>query len=468
MHTNRRKKTALVSALVICICCLFAARQASAYNYLYVDQDTGTPIGWEPGTTITYYLDPGPLGNLTNDQAHTLLQAAMNIWESIPNANVPHFEFGGYLPEDVDGTNYEKYVTLFWCFMNDLASCTTDYQKNLQTIIVFDNDDYILRNQLCRIVPCVAKAGPGVFDGDFFHPGAFRQAQLVFGRNIVSTDTSDLVGTFVHEVGHSLGLAHPYLNQQLIGSTIEGIDIPSIFLPSMHTRYSTGAWATLNPDDIAGLQTLYPSVDAPAAFGAIHGKILKADGSPVAFANVIARNVEDPWCKAYSMLSSRRCDAPTPALCDEQGLSDGIFRIDSLPTGSYTIEVEGLSPTEDDYVFTVAPGITDAPFPGNAEFWNDGDSATEDPLSTTVITLAAGEIRENIDITLDDTQYHDGDAIMIPATSIPIVANTACTLDTTDWNSLAGIQAPSNTQAESTPTGGCSLIPRQRAPNAIQ
>jgi len=42
---------------------------AHAYNFLYIHPTTGRPIGWAPGTTIHYYVDPGPLGRLTNEQA---------------------------------------------------------------------------------------------------------------------------------------------------------------------------------------------------------------------------------------------------------------------------------------------------------------------------------------------------------------------------------------------------------------
>ena len=81
----------------------------SAYNFLYIHQTKGTPIKWDNTKPIRYYLDPGKLGRLTNEQAHTLLKEAMKIWENASlNAKVPHFEFAGYLPEDVNGTNYQK------------------------------------------------------------------------------------------------------------------------------------------------------------------------------------------------------------------------------------------------------------------------------------------------------------------------------------------------------------------------
>lgn len=57
-----------VLCLLSCVLSALAFSPALAYNYLYVEQDTGDPIGWEPGTTIEYQLDPGDAGLLTNEQ----------------------------------------------------------------------------------------------------------------------------------------------------------------------------------------------------------------------------------------------------------------------------------------------------------------------------------------------------------------------------------------------------------------
>lgn len=449
----------LLFVFLVCICQWATSSPALAYNFTYVDADTGEPIGWEPGTTIQYYLDPGDFGRLTNVQAHTLLKEAMRIWEETPYATVPHFEFAGYLPLDVNADNYENYIFLDTCYTSNLNACKTDYQKNLQTIIIFDNDNSILNNELCLIGGCRAHSAPDVLDGDFFKPGRFRQGHMVFGGDILAGETADIVGIFVHEIGHLLGLAHPSLNQQLLISSVDDIIDPSAYLPSMHTSFLFRHAVNPHTDDIAGIQTLYPTDDAQIQLGSIRGVILKSDGTPMTHANVIARNTTDPWCLAYSYISGRRCDASTTSDCELYGKTDGSFSIDSLPPGSYTIEVEGFSEELDNYNLSVSPMIIDGDLPGNAEFWNDGDGVDEDPLAFTLIALAAGQIRDDINIKLNDTQYHDNYSVMIPADDILVVFATSCVEDTTDWNSLAGIEPADNgNNADSTPAAGCSLV----------
>lgn len=449
----------LAYALLICLCQFFASSPALTYNFTYVNPDTGAPIGWEPGTTIKYYLDPGDFGRLTNAQAHALLKEAMRIWEEVPYANVPHFEFAGYLPEDVNGDNYDTYILLDTCYTSDLNACKTDYQKNLQTIIIFDADDSILDNELCLIGGCRAHSAPDVLDGNFFNPGTFQQGHAVFGGEILAGETADIVGIFVHEIGHLLGLAHPSLNQQLLISTIGDIPERSLYLPTMHTSLLRKYAVYPNVDDIAGIETLYPDESTQTQLGSIRGSILKADGMPMTHANVIARNTDDPWCLVYAYMSGRRCDASTTSDCEIYGKTDGSFSIDSLPPGSYTIEVEGFSEELDDYNLSVSPMIIDGDLPGNAEFWNDSDDVDDDPLAQTLIILAAGEIRDNINIKLNDTQYHDNYSVMIPSDNIPVVSATSCVEDTTDWNSLAGIESTdAGNNSDSASAGGCSLI----------
>lgn len=423
-----------------------------SYNYLYIHPTTGTPIGWEPGTTIHYWLDPGPWGSLTNDQARILVQEAMKVWENAsPSASVPKFEFAGYLPEDVDETNYEKYVSLSQCNTDDLASCPSEAQKNLQTVIIFDEGDTILSSELCRITDCGANAGAKVFSGSL----NIVQGIAVFGTSANLRPIDSTVAIMVHELGHLLGLAHSYLNQQGFGGQ---------YYPTMFGSPNSSS-VTLTPDDIAGISVLYPSDTFSTETATINGQILKSDGSPMIHVNVIARNTDDPLCEAYSYLSGRFCRYSTSQLCEfsgESGYDDSSFTISGLPPGIYTLEVEEVA----DYnlAFTLAPGLVDPFIYGDAEFWNEGDAAG-DPSNTTssIITLAAGENRENVDIILNRSEVTDDRIKFIPLDTFTPGPGTRCPeKPPIDYAAMIGItetdpSTPSNPGSSS--SGGCSLIP---------
>lgn len=444
--------------MFLCVLSLVATT-AQAYNFLYIDPTNGKPIGWEPGTTIHYYLDPGPLGRLTNDQAHTLLKEAMKIWENAsPYANVPHFEFAGYLPEDVDGGNYQKYVSLGQCYTNDLASCPTQAQKDLQTVVVFDNDDSILEKELCRITQCSATSGARVISGSSQEPGYIVQGIQVFGGAFASstaTKVNAIIGVMTHELGHLLGLAHTSLNQQ---AYIEDKGELARYMPTMFA-YDVGGtnleknMVTLNPDDIAGISNLYPSDNLVTQTGIIKGMILKSDGSPMMHVNVIARNVEDPLCEAYSFLAGRTCEAATQEACenDIDLVSDPGFIISGFPVGSYTLEVEEVA--DEDLAHTLAPGLVDPFISGDAEFWNEGDQSDESNTLSTVIDLMVGEIKEGVNIILNRSEVTSDRILYLPLDTFIAGPGTACPENPSiNYAALVGINEDS--QPVSTTNGG--------------
>lgn len=405
-----------------------------AYNFLYIHPTTGEPIRWDNTQTIKYYLDPKPPGLLTNEQTQALLEEAMKIWENASlNANAPRFEFAGYLPEDVNGTNYQKYVSLGQCYTDDLDSCASEAQKNLQTVIVFDEDGSILSNELCRITACVASAGAKVFSGSAQNTGNIVQGIAVFGVGAMDTRI------IVHEIGHLLGLAHSYVNLQMGDER---------YLPIMMSPNPT-----LNPDDIAGISVLYPSDSFETETATIKGQILKSDGTPMIHVNVIARNVDDPLCEVYSYLSGRFCEYATSSLCETGGTAgydDSSYTISSLPPGSYTLEVEEVA--DDGLAITIAPGLIDPFIYGDAEFWNDGDAVSEDHLTSSVITLAAGETRENVDIILNRSEVTDDRIKFIPLDTFTPGPGTRCPEDD------SGDASGTTDTIDSESAGGCSLI----------
>lgn len=450
-----------------------------AYNFLYVHPTTGQPIRWNNTQTIKYWLDPGPLGSLTNEQAHTLLKEAMKIWESAsPNANVPKFEFAGLLPEDVDGTNYQKYVSAGQCYSSDLSTCPSEAQKNLQTVIVFDDDNSILGTGLCQIGGCSANSGAKVFSGDSADPGNIVEGIAVFSSDIVSDSPSlgagiyFTLGIMVHELGHLLGLAHTVVNQEIYidseWSTLKS-DVPtmmSVLFPDQ-TGKGEKDQLTLSPDDVAGISFLYPSDTFVAETATIKGKVLKSNGSPMQFANVIARNVEDPLCEAYSFVSGRICPEGTRVsdltngICLAVGKSERVetsdFVLSGLPVGTYTLEIEEVA--DDSLAMTLAPGIEGAYIYGDAEFWNEGETVSESKLTSSTITLTAGETIENVDIVLDRSEVTTDRIKYIPLDTFTPGPGTRCQPTTTNYAALLGLSDPSETNSTATtPHAGCSLV----------
>jgi hypothetical protein len=63
----------------------------------------GQPVVWAGGQ-VTYFVDQGPLGTLTNTQAVAMTDAAATIWSAVPTAAVNLID-GGSLAEDVNGSN---------------------------------------------------------------------------------------------------------------------------------------------------------------------------------------------------------------------------------------------------------------------------------------------------------------------------------------------------------------------------
>ncbi len=457
-----------ISALAVLICPV----ELLGYNYLYIHPTTGAPIHWEEGTTVQYWLDPGSFGSLANEQAHTLLQEAMKIWEGASEySDVPHFEFGGYLEEDVTGDNYEDYVTLFPCYEEEIDSCPTQAQKDLKTVIVFDDEDNsILDNELCRITSCSASAGARVFSGNSQDPENIVQGIFVVGSGVANRQVSDIVAVMVHELGHLLGLAHTSVNEQVeFGGSPEQSLMPTMFSRPFGTIEQSKA--VLNSDDIAGISALYPGDDFTANTATIKGQILKSDLTPMMHVNVIARNVEDPLCEAYSWLSARECDAAFTSTCEAAlvespgSVANTGFSISALPPGTYTVEVEEVA--DESLAMTLAPGLVDPFIYGDAEFWNEGEQADESYLLSSTITLAAGETREGIDIILNRSEVTEDRIKYIPLDTFTAGPGTRCPEEPpVDYAEMIGVEEAGGSDSDgetaegstSASTGGCSLI----------
>lgn len=152
--------------------------------------------------------------------------------------------------------------------------------------------------------------------------GSISEADIVLNPyQLFSSDgtfgTYDIEATFVHEIGHLLGLEH----SSVVGSTMQprqgrnGIYSLSTFGPR-----------TLSQDDVSGVCAVYGMrPEAATARGSVVGTISYKSGAPVFGASVWAEEATTGRLAASSIT-----------------LANGTFQIDNLSPGHYFLKVEAL------------------------------------------------------------------------------------------------------------------------------
>jgi hypothetical protein len=149
--------------------------------------------------------------------------------------------------------------------------------------------------------------------------GAIAEADIALNpAQQFSTDatpgTYDLESTFVHEIGHFLGLDH----SALIGATMQPRQVQNATNGSF-TLTQTSV-RTLSDDDLAGIRAIYGQRTARAV-GAIQGNL----NYPFAGAHVWAENAATGRVVGSAVTKS-----------------DGSYRIDQIPPGDYRVRAEFL------------------------------------------------------------------------------------------------------------------------------
>jgi predicted Zn-dependent protease len=126
--------------------------------------------------------------------------------------------------------------------------------------------------------------------------------------------TYDLETTFVHEIGHALGLEH----SGLAGAVMQPRQARNgtFDLPALRRR-------VLSDDDRAGIRALYGPADG---LGELRGTVRNAGGTPFFGAHVFAEEVTTGRAVAGNIT-----------------LPDGVYRISALPPGRYRVVVEPLN-----------------------------------------------------------------------------------------------------------------------------
>jgi hypothetical protein len=190
----------------------------------------------------------------------------------------------------------------------------------------------------------------------------------------------DRPSTELHELGHTIGLAHTTAG---FAAEKDGALSPPLIsqVPTMHPFATPGTdRRSLEADDRAAISDLYPDASFSSTDGTIKGRVTRCDGGlPVLGVNVRAVNVNDP-----SIQISR--------VTGFDGGPEGSYVINGVPPGDYFVIAEPLS-GDDELVDRLAMNTAvDTDF--TQEYFNaskEGDCAQDtDPAAREPVGVTAG------------------------------------------------------------------------------
>ncbi len=257
----------------------------------------GQPIVWANGQ-VSYFLDQGALSSsVSNSQAAGMVASAAAVWSGVPTAAVAITQ-GGSLGEDVSGANVTAHTPA-----GTGATLPADAQPSATAepvAVVLDADGSVIDDIY----------GPGASDPGYCTlngvyttvdnlaaAGTIAHALVIInGRCATSAALDQLLQyELVRAFGRVLGLDWSQVNEAMWPSnpTTDGLTGWPIMHPIEHlcTGSNTSCMPnqlTLRPDDIAGLNQLYPVTAANA--GSWNGKTQTAPATVTVTGTISFRN----------------------------------------------------------------------------------------------------------------------------------------------------------------------------------
>ena len=353
------------------------------------------PVRWpNGGIGIRFNPDQGSLGLLTNAEAIATTERAFAKWTAIPSATAS-FVNAGVLPFDVDETNVFSVVTNRTDGVNP---------------IIFDSDGAIIDlafGQFSGVLGFTAAAWDT-------NTGDLADAAVILGGSVFGFPVSPalLFDVAQHEFGHFAGLDHSAVNGSVYfffdstgPSPFDTFPPPAQWHVEVMYPFSSLALAdgqvipllsqeVLHRDDIAALSSLYPEPSFEATTGAITGRILGPDGiTPLNGANVIARNLDNPFEDAVSSISGVFAGNGPP------NELTGVYRLTGLTAGArYAVFVDQLP-------FYLYFNLLPIKLPGAEEFYNGSNESSDpdldDPAVFSPVVATAAAVVSGVDIVLN-------------------------------------------------------------------
>ncbi len=371
---------------------------ALAGGYLVVT-NAGVPIKWDNTSPVPFNPDGGGFGVfIANPDAVAYTQDALDDWAVIPTADLSFVNAGPLTAPGFDGD--VNTIPEFFQFFN---------QPDGFSPVVFDEDGSlfdalfgpgtgVLGFALVEVIQLTAPFN--ITEAFQAYNGRFIDGDPTNGE--FSLDVFSAVIT--HEFGHTLNLDHTQVNGHFfIGDT----DDPGfvtygtppdgsamMMFPFLFSQEELNALDPLS-DDIAFISNLYP---APVDVVRISGRVFESDGSTqLQGANVIARNVDNPFFDAVSNVSGYLYNpfgvGPGPP---PPGLEGRYDLVGLTPGASYTVEKVQVNPL---FVGGSGVGPIDPPiFILIEEFYNGANEAGTNPPDDPLDFVLVSPNAEAIDI----------------------------------------------------------------------
>jgi matrixin len=310
----------LTLALAVALAAL-AAAPAGAYEHL--GEQIGTQVLPEHWRTLPIALtvDNGPtniLGEITT---------AIGTWNAVGTAKDPFSTATLAVDASANPVDFTK---------NNFGTAWGDLSGDGRQEVVFDEDGSILTSM--GYAPASVN-GFGLSGGTIHGDQAEIDDMYLLING--SRTTFDRRSTEVHELGHTLGLAHSSVGFSIgqdgaLSPPLEA-NVPTMFPFSI----ATNDRQSLEADDVASLSELYPEPNFTTTTGTITGFVTRCGtGEPVLGANVRAINVADPTIQLTRLTGF-------------DGKTDGSYTIRGVPDGTYDVVVEPLA-GDDDYLDRLA------------------------------------------------------------------------------------------------------------------
>ncbi len=351
----------------------FAAPVAYAGGPLVVKTD-GTPLKWSTTNPVPFSPDGGNLGLWDNATAVTNVLEAFNDWGPDISTSALTFSNAGPIPGDGNVNTVAEFNALD-------GNCADGISP-----VIFDADGSLF-SALGLPTNIIAFAGPECYipaTGTITQSFAAFNGKWFDGNSANGELTlSEFKGVLVHEFGHWLNLDHSQVNgQYFLGDSDPGFSTfgpPPLSSVEVMFPFAIGGATTPRKDDVAAISRLYPTGGFGTTTGTITGTIFLPNGvTPFQGADVIARNISDPYNDAISNVSGSPYASPS---------SVGSYELPGLTDGaSYSVEIVNVNSQ-----FTGGSGVgpLDPPqqIPGPEEFYNGAnESATNPPDDVTVYT----------------------------------------------------------------------------------